>query len=83
MAELEPKPGVPPTTSHLSSILKQMHEAPANLIIYSQYQDPKPAKWLSHKTGIQALALPSTVGTNETLFHWMDHLVQLLKENMQ
>ncbi len=83
VAELEPKPGVPPTSSHLSRLLKQMRQTPADIIIYSTYQDPKAATWLSKKTGITALALPSTVNDNETLFHWMDRLIQLLTEHIK
>ncbi|WP_246539950.1 metal ABC transporter substrate-binding protein [sulfur-oxidizing endosymbiont of Gigantopelta aegis] len=83
VAELEPKPGVPPSSRHLSSLLKQMQNTPADIIIYSTYQDPKAAHWLSSKTGIHAIALPSTVNNNETLFQWMDRLIQLLKDNMQ
>ena len=83
VAELEPKPGVPPTSSHLSALLKQLRKSPADLIIYSRYQDPKAARWLSGKTGIKAVAIPSTVSDNESLFQWMDHVVQLLKDNIK
>ncbi len=83
VAELEPKPGVPPSSRYLSSLLKQMKHTPADIIIYSTYQDPKAAHWLSAKTGIHTLALPATVNNDETLFHWMDRLIQLLKDNIQ
>ena len=83
VAELEPKSGVPPSSSHLSHLLKQMQQTPADLIIYSTYQDPKAAHWLSKKTGITAVALPSSVSDNETLFHWMDRLIQLLKDSIK
>jgi len=83
VAELEPKPSVPPTTSHLSALLKQMKKSPADLIIYSTYQSPKAAKWLAKKTHIKTVALSSTVNEGESLFHWMDRITDLLKEKMQ
>ena len=81
VAELEPKPGVPPGSSHLSALLKRVKKSPVDLIIYSSYQDPKAATWLSEKTGIKAVAIPSTVNENESLFQWMDHVIQLIKDN--
>jgi len=59
---LEPKPGIPPTSGHLSALLEQLKQHPADLIIASAYQDPKPAKWLSSRTGIPAVSMPFTVG---------------------
>jgi len=83
VAELEPKPGVPPSSSHLSSLLTQMQQTPADIIIYSTYQNPKAAHWLAKKTGVQVVALPATVSADETLFHWMDRLIQLLTEHIK
>ncbi len=65
VAVLEEKPGIPPTSSHLSTILKQMKQQPAKVIIHAAYQTGKPAKWLSDKTAIPVLSLPFTVGGNE------------------
>ena len=83
VAELEPKSGVPPTSSHLSALLRQMKKAPADFIIYSTYQNPKAAHWLANKTAIPALALPATVTQGQTLFAWMDHLTDLLKAQIK
>ncbi len=57
VAELEPKPGLPPTTSHLTSLLDVVNKDSTDLIIYSSYQDPKAAKWMSSKTGVERLEL--------------------------
>jgi zinc/manganese transport system substrate-binding protein len=42
-----------------------METEPAALIIYASYQDPKAAEWLSKRTGIPAVELPSTVGADK------------------
>jgi len=62
VATLDPKPGIPPTSGHLSALLEQLKRHPASLIIASAYQDPKPTQWLSSRTGIPAVRMPFTVG---------------------
>ena len=59
---LEPKPGVPPTSGHLSSLITTTKSAGTYAIISAAYQDPKPARWLSDRTGVPAVVLPFTVG---------------------
>jgi len=59
---LEPVPGVPPTTSHLSTLLAKLKQQPVSMIIYAAYQDPRAAEWLAGRAGIQAVKLPFTVG---------------------
>lgn len=81
LAELEPLPGVPPTSSHLASILDAMKTQPARVIIRAPYQDPRPVEWLHEHTGIPALQLPSTVGGDDKaadLFSLFDSILQQL-----
>ncbi len=65
IATLEPKPGIPPTASHLGQLLSVAKQQPVLAIIYAAYQNPKSARWLSEKTGIPAVELPFTVGGNK------------------
>jgi zinc/manganese transport system substrate-binding protein len=62
---LEPKPGIPPTPAHLAALVEQMKTAPARAIVYSPYNDPKAAQFLSERTGIPATMLPFTVGGSD------------------
>ncbi len=64
-ASLEPKPGIPPTPGHLAELLNQMQREPARLIIYSAYNDPKAAEFLSSRSKIPAVMLPYTVGGSD------------------
>ncbi len=59
---LEPKPGVPPTSGHLSSLIATTKAAGTYAIISAAYQDPKPAHWLSDRTGVPVVVLPFSVG---------------------
>ena len=65
VAVLEPKPGVEPTASHLDTVLRALKAAPARIVLYSAYQDSRPADWLSRNAGIPAVKMPFTVGGTE------------------
>ncbi len=81
VATLEPKPGVPPSSAHLSKLLGQLQNNPAAVIIRSPYQSARPAEWLSERAEIPAMELPSTVGGNDAandLFGLFDDIVQQL-----
>lgn len=59
---LEPKPGVPPTSAHLASLVESTRSSGAIAILSAAYQDPHAAQWLSGRTGVPAVVLPFTVG---------------------
>ena len=59
---LEPKPGLPPTTAHLSELLARLAKESAVAIIRSAYSDPRASVWLSERAMVPALLLPYTVG---------------------
>lgn len=79
---LEPKPGLPPTTSHLSDLLAQLQRNPAKAILLSVYNDPRGGDWLAERAKLRVLILPFTVGGNnraKDLFGlFEDSIAQLL-----
>ncbi len=81
VALLEPKPGVEPTASHLQEVLATLKSAPAKMVLYAAYQDPRPSEWLSKNAGIAAVKVPFTVGGTEgakNLFGLFDDTVARL-----
>jgi zinc/manganese transport system substrate-binding protein len=62
---LEPKPGLPPSATHLSRLLQNLKGNPAKAVLRSAYNDPRAAQWLSERAGIPVVVLPYTVGGNE------------------
>lgn len=62
---LEPKPGVPPTTAHLADLVARMRAAPAKVIVYTAYNNPQAAQFLSARSKIPAVMLPYTVGGSD------------------
>ena len=86
LATLEPKPGVPPTSRHLSDLLAELKTTPARAVIRAPYQDKRASEWLHKKTGITIIELPYTVGGNgeaTDLFGLFDSTLELLLKVQQ
>src|SRR4051812_18213622 len=62
VGSLEPKPGLPPTTAHMSELLSRLASNPAKAVIRSAYNDPRAAEWLSANAKIPVVTLPFPVG---------------------
>ena len=62
---LEPKPGLPPSTAHLTELLERLKSTPAKAVVRSAYNDPRPAEWLAERAKVAAILLPYTVGGTE------------------
>lgn len=78
---LEPKPSVPPTSAHLSSLIAVTKSSNTLAIVRAAYQDTKPADWLSERTGVPAVTLPFTVGgdaQSKDLFGMFDSTIAKL-----
>ena len=65
IGSLEPKPGLPPTTAHMSELLARLAKDPAKAVVRSAYNDPRAAEWLSSNAKIPAVMLPFTVGGSD------------------
>ena len=79
---LEPKPGIPPSPSHLARLLTQVKGGQVQGIIYTPYEDEQAPQWLSQRTGIPVALIPDTVGADNDpdLFSFYELMVsQLLK----
>jgi zinc/manganese transport system substrate-binding protein len=66
LGNLEPKPGLEPSSFHLAELLQQLQQEPARLVLRTPYQDERASDWLAGKAGIEAVMLPSTVGGTDT-----------------
>ena len=83
VATLESKPGVPPSTSHLASMLDQLQSEDVHVIVRSTYQNSRGSHWLSDRTEIPAVVVPHTVGSvdgTEDLFGFFDVMLDTLLE---
>lgn len=83
VADLEPKPGLPPSAGHLSRLLSTPGLEDARLILVAYYQEERPARWMQDRTDIPVAVRPSTVVTENgpaTLAELIDLLVATLLE---
>ncbi|MBL4588748.1 MAG: zinc ABC transporter substrate-binding protein, partial [Alphaproteobacteria bacterium] len=65
VASLEPKPGIPPTASHLETVLAKVKGKDVTAILVAPFENNDAAEWLSVKTGIPVAHMPFTVGGND------------------
>jgi zinc/manganese transport system substrate-binding protein len=65
LAALEPKPGLPPSTAHLSALLEQLRSEPAKAVVRAAYNEPRAAEWLAERAGTPSVLLPYTVGGSD------------------
>ncbi len=81
VGSLEPKPGIPPTPSHLAQLVEQMKRSPAKAVVYSPYNNPGAAQFLSERANVPIVPLPFTVGGTDRakdLFGLFDDTIERL-----
>jgi zinc/manganese transport system substrate-binding protein len=86
VGSLEPKPGIEPSSGHLSGLLVRQQTTPAKMVLRAAYQQDGPSLWIAGKTGMPAVMLPFTVGgTPEAgdLFGLFDDTLQRLLKGLR
>jgi zinc/manganese transport system substrate-binding protein len=81
VGDLEPKPGLPPSSSHLASLLKRAEAGDIMAIIVASYQSERGAEWLGERANLPVQILPMSVGGNDQsqdLFTLYDSAIDLL-----
>ena len=81
IADLEPKPGISPTTSHLQA-LTQLDPASFDAVVYSSHQDQRPANWFNQQTGKPMIQLPLTVSEGQSLDEMYDQVINDLLDTL-
>jgi zinc/manganese transport system substrate-binding protein len=62
VANIEPKPGVPPGSAYLAQLLDELPRRGTKMVLYTAYEDPRPSQFVAEKLGIPPVMLPFTVG---------------------
>jgi zinc/manganese transport system substrate-binding protein len=79
---LEPKPGVPPTPTHLAQVILKMKEDKVHVIIVDPYLDRRTAEKVAERTGAKVVDVsqfPGGVkGTETGYIALMDYLIQAI-----
>lgn len=74
---MEPKPGVPPSASHLAGLILHMKRTGARTIIMEPFYNRKDADFVAAKTGAKVVVLPPSVGGLKN--RKIDDYIQLMK----
>ena len=86
VAALEPKPGVEPTTAHLSEVLATLQKQPAKMVLRAAYQSDRASQWIAERAKIAVVTLPFTVGGDDAakdLFGLFDDTITRLVKGAQ
>lgn len=78
VAYMEPKPGVPPSPSHLFQVIQTVKRTGAKAIVMEPFYDRKVADLVAKQTGIKVLILPPSVGGAKGI----DDYIQLMKYDL-
>ncbi|ETR70932.1 MAG: zinc/manganese transport system substrate-binding protein [Candidatus Magnetoglobus multicellularis str. Araruama] len=72
IGNIEPKPGIQPSTRYLSDLASLIKNKDVRLIIYNQAQNPKLPDALARRTGTMAVQFANTVGAKPEIKTWID-----------
>lgn len=78
---IEPKPGVPPSASHISSLIGKTSKMGVRWVIQEIYSPSKAAKLFAEKIGVKHIVLPSMVGAEpeiKNIWDKFDRIIYLL-----
>ena len=62
VAELEPKPGMEPSAAYLGSVLNELQQHPARMVLRAAYQDGRSSEWIAERAHVPAVIVPYSVG---------------------
>jgi zinc/manganese transport system substrate-binding protein len=79
---LEPKPGIPPTPSHLAEVITKMKADNINTIIVEPYLSRKTAEAVARHTGATVVDVESMPTEKESYVEWMDKLVKSIASGL-
>ena len=80
VAELEPKPGIPPTPSHVASVLATGRANKVRCVIQEAYYPDKTGRLVAKKLEGQLVSLPggADIASGEGYIEHLDHVVDAL-----
>jgi ABC-type Zn uptake system ZnuABC Zn-binding protein ZnuA len=64
---MEPKPGVPPSASHVAEVIDIVKQTGAKAIIMEPFYDRRMSDFVASRTGAQVLVVAPSVGGAEGL----------------
>ena len=81
VGHIEPKPGIPPSTSHVDSLIELAKTKPVMAIVSEDFYPKKMPEYLSEKLKKPFLHLATQPQAGESYIHFMESIVQALKNS--
>jgi len=70
--EVEPKPGIAPSASHLNQLVNRIKNEKIGLLIMEPYYEKRSAGYLNDQTGIGIAVIPQSVGAMPQITNYFD-----------
>lgn len=83
IGNIEPLPGINPSSRHTMALIEQMRAGKVKLILQDVYHNPDTAEFIAGKTGARVVMMPHDVGAvhdADTLTHLYDTMVERLRK---
>ena len=82
LATVEPKPGIPPSPSHLREVVARMKNAGCKLILIEHFRPRRFPDAIARETGAKVVVLPAAVGAEGTTdyFSMIDAMVNRIAD---
>jgi zinc/manganese transport system substrate-binding protein len=84
-ANIEPKPGIPPSSQYLAQLISELPARGVRGVIYAAYEDPRASEFVAQRIGVAAIPLPFTVGGTDQardLFGLFDDTIARLLQGL-
>jgi zinc/manganese transport system substrate-binding protein len=73
---LEPKPGIPPSPSHLAQLMDRMNTLDVRLILKEPYYENKNPELVARETGARVVELPNQPQAGQDYLQFFDSLIE-------
>lgn len=76
---IEPKPGISPSASHLNELINTIKQKNVPLILMEPYYEKRSAELLKRKTGINIAVIPQSVGAQSNVTNYFELFDEITK----
>jgi zinc/manganese transport system substrate-binding protein len=83
VGSLEPKPGIPPSPSHLQEVVSWARHEGAKLMLVEPYYPERPVEFVARETGVKVLRLPFYAGGKEGVDTFLGNLTYNVNQIVQ
>lgn len=72
VAEIEPKPGIPPSAAHLKQLVERIRAQNVRMLIIEPFYERRSAAYLTEHAGIKTALVPQSVGAEAGIKNYFD-----------